>query len=252
VSTDVVFASVPRVPSFMVGVDAACSTLFTQELDGNLIATPLGGGAGAAAVPAGGAPAAARAPHTLAVTDGYVHDVRTSPARGDVGSGLLLALSSGAVARLDDATGEVRVLGYATPFATAIADGPAPGEVAYADATGVVVVRRSGASDRVLEGVGGAIWEDIAASADGRTLLLSSVDRLAVLDLDRRELIGSIPSEGHERFAPWDDEGSVLAWSFGRTGQADGVVVPRGLDLAKAVAKAVSNLTVKRKRLVVR
>ena len=238
VSTDAVFASVPRAPGFVLGVDAACATLFTQELDGNLVATPLAPGVGV--------------PQTIAVTDGYVYEARPSAARGDVGSGLLVAFSSGAVARIDDGTGEVRVLGYATPLATAIGDGPAPGEGVYADATGVVLVRRSGVSERVLEGAGGATWEDMAAAPDGRTLLLSSVDRLAVLDLDRRELVGMISSEGHERLAPWDDEGSVLAWSFGLTGEPEGLVIPRGLHLARAVAAAVSNLKVKKKRLVVR
>jgi hypothetical protein len=218
-------------------VDSACKALFTQELDGNLVETPLAGGA---------------APRTVAVTDGYVFDARPSPARGSVGVGMLLALSSGAVARLDEARGEVRVVGYATPVATAIADGPAAGDVVFADATGVVLVRRSGVVERLLEGTGGATWEDIATAPDGRTLLLSSVDRLAVLDLDRRELIGMSASDGHERLAPWDDEGSVLAWSFGLTGEPEGLVVPRGLALAREVAAAVSNLQVKKKRLIVR
>ncbi len=237
VATDRVFASVRRTAGFVVGVDGACSTLLTQELDGNLVATPLGGG---------------EAPRTIAVTDGYVHDVRVSEARGDVGAGLLLALSSGAVARVDDAMTEVRVLAYATPPATVLADGPAPGEVVFADATGVEVVRRSGVSDRVLEGAGVSIWEDAAAAPDGKTLLLASTDRLAVLDLERREITGSIPSEGRERLSAWDDEGSVLAWSFGRTGPPEGLVVPRGLELSRRVGAAVSNLGVKKKRLVLR
>lgn len=238
VSTDATFAAIPRTPAFVIGLDAACATLFTQELDGNLVATPLGERVG-------------EDPETIAVTDGYIYDVRPSAVPGE-GSGLLLAFSSGAVARIDDATRTVRLLGYATPFATAIADVPRRGEVAYADAGGVVIVRRSGVSERVLEGAGAVAWEDIAPSPDGRTLLLSSVDRLAVLDLGRRELIGSILSDGRERLSPWDDEGSVLAWTFGRTGPAEGLVVPRGLTLAQQVAAAVSNLEVKKKRLVAR
>ncbi|WP_437730460.1 nSTAND1 domain-containing NTPase [Sorangium sp. So ce1335] len=228
--------AVPRAPGFVLGVDAACRTLFTQELDGNLIATSLGD----------------LSSRTIAVTDGYVYEARPSPARGDVGPGLLLAFSSGAVARVDEARGEVRVLGYATPRATAIADGPAPGDVAFADATGVVVVRRAGVAERVLDGVTGAEWEDIAAAPDGRTLLLSSADRLAVLDLDRREIVGAMPSEGRERLAPWDAEGSVLSWAFGRVGGPSGLVVPRGLPLARRVGEAVSNLRAEGKRLVAR
>ncbi|WP_433926966.1 protein kinase [Sorangium cellulosum] len=235
-ATDQLVEAVPRAPAFVLGVDAACRTLFTQELDGNLLATSLRD----------------LSSRTIAVTDGYVYEARPSPARGDVGPGLLLAFSSGAVARIDEARGEVRVLGYATPRATAIADGPLPGDVAFADATGVVVVRRAGVAERVLDGVTGAEWEDIAAAPDGKTLLLSSADRLAVLDLERREIVGAMPSEGRERLAPWDAEGSALSWSFGRVGGPSGLVVPRGLPLAQRVGEAVSNLRAEGKRLVAR
>jgi hypothetical protein len=227
---------VPRAPALVLGVDAACRTLFTQELDGNVVATSLPDGSS----------------RTIAVTDGYVYEARPSPARGGVGAGIWLAFSSGAVARIDEAQGEVRVLGYATPRATAIADGPAPGDVAFADATGVVVVRRSGLAERVLEGTSGAEWEDLAASPDGKTLLLASAERLAVLDLGRRELVGWTPSEGRERLSPWDAEGSVLSWSFGRVGGPRGVVVPRGVSLATRVGEAVSNLRAEDKRLIAR
>ncbi|WP_437573802.1 nSTAND1 domain-containing NTPase [Sorangium sp. So ce887] len=228
--------AVPTAPALVLGVDAACRTLFTQELDGNLVATSLRD----------------LSSRTLAVTDGYVYEARPSPARGDVGPGLWLAFSSGAVARIDERRGEVRVLGYATPRATAIADGPLPGDVAFADATGVVLVRRAGLADRVLDGVSGAEWEDISAAPDGKTMLLSSADRIVVLDLVRREIVGAMPSDGRERLAPWDAEGSVLSWSFGRVGGPAGVVVPRGLPLARRVGEAVSNLRAEGKRLVAR
>lgn len=227
---------VPRAPALVLGVDAACRTLFTQELDGNVVATSLRD----------------LSSRTIAVTDGYVYEARPSAARGDVGPGLWLAFSSGALARIDEARGEVRVLGYATPRATAIADGPLPGDAAFADATGVVVIRRAGLTERVLEGVSGAEWEDIAAAPDGKTLLLSSADRIAALDLERHELVGAMPSDGRERLAPWDAEGSVLSWSFGRVGGATGHVVPRGLPLAQRVGEAVSNLRAQGKRLVPR
>ncbi|XXT15614.1 serine/threonine-protein kinase [Sorangium sp. So ce429] len=235
-ATGALVEAVPRAPAFVLGVDAACRTLFTQELDGNLVATSLRD----------------LSSRTIAVTDGYVYEARPSPARGDVGPGLWLAFSSGAVARIDERRGEVRVLGYATPRATAIADGPLPGDAAFADATGVVVVRRAGLAERVLEGVTGAEWEDIAAAPDGKTLLLSSADRIAVLDLERREIVGAMPSEGRERLAPWDAEGSVLSWSFGRVGGPSGFIVPRGLPLAQRVGDAVSNLRAQGKRLVAR
>lgn len=230
----------PRVPGFLLGVDATCRTLLAQALDGALLSIPLVAGA-----------AEARRLAVQPGADGYVYEARPSPARGDVGSGLLLAWSSGAVARVDDATGEVRVIGYASPFATAIGDGPEPGDVAYADSTGVVLVRRSGAIEQALDAAGSG-WEDLAVAPDGRTMLLSSGDRIAALDLARRELLGSIHSGGYERLAPWDDEGSVLAWSFDRVGGAEGLVVPRGLSLVRRVAGAVSNLVVDQKRLKLR
>ncbi|AUX34591.1 MULTISPECIES: protein kinase domain-containing protein [Sorangium] len=235
-ATGATVEAVPRAPALVLGVDAACRTLFTQELDGNLVATSLRD----------------LSSRTIAVTDGYVYEARPSPARGGVGPGLWLAFSSGAVARIDEARGEVRVLGYATPRATAIADGPLPGDVAFADATGVVLVRRAGLAERVLEGVSGAEWEDLSVAPDGRTMLLASADRIAVLDLERREIVGAMPSDGRERLAAWDADGSVLSWSFGRVGGPVGVVVPRGLPLAQRVGEAVSNLRAEGKRLVAR
>ncbi len=98
----------------------------------------------------------------------------------------------------------------------------------------------------------GAEWEDIAAAPDGKTLLLSSADRIAALDLERHEIVGAMPSDGRERLAPWDADGSVLSWSFGRVGGATGLVVPWGLPLAQRVGEAVSNLRAQGKRLVAR
>jgi serine/threonine protein kinase len=227
---------VPREPGLVLGADAACATLYTQRLDGTLVAHPLAGGA----------------PRELAATDGYVYLARPSPARGAVPGGLLLALSSGAVARIDEGTAAVRVLGYATPRATALADGPQPGEVVYADAGGVVLLRPAGAPVWLRDGSGGVEWEDLSAAADGASVLLASDDRLAVVDVARRELLGSIPTEGRARLSRWDDEGSVLAWSFSRTGGPEGAVIPRGVTLARAVSSAISNLVVEKGRIAIR
>lgn len=227
---------VPRAPGFVLGADAACTTLYTQRLDGVMLAHPLAGGA-------------ARA---LAAADGYVFDARPSAARAGVGAGLLLALGSGAMVRIDDAGAAVHVLGYATPQATALADGPRPGELVFADATGVGLLRPGAPTIWLREGIGATEWEDLSVAPDGDSMLLASESRIAVLDLARREILGSIPVEGRGRLARWDDDGSVLAWSFGREGGPDGVVIPRGLALARAVSMAVSNLTVEKGRLAVR
>ncbi|EYF07021.1 serine/threonine-protein kinase [Chondromyces apiculatus] len=238
VRTGAVFAQVKRVPGLVLGLTGTCRTLLTQALDGALVATPLG--------------AEGAAPRALGSLAGYVFDVEPSPERGEVGAGLLLAVSSGAVVRVDDATGEVKVLAHAIPYATAIGDGPEAGDVAYADSTGVVLVQASGAIARVLEASWGAAWEDLHVSPGDRTMVLSSAERVALLDLARGELLGAIDAEGHERLVPWDEEGALLAWSFDRAGEAEGLVVPRGPALVREVARAVSNLGVEQKRLVPR
>ena len=228
--------AVPREPGLVVGSDAACTTLYTQRLDGTLVATPIAGGAA----------------REIAVADGYVHLARPSAAHGALGAGLLVALSSGAIARIDDAKLSAQVLAYATPRATAIADGPAADELVYADATGVVLVRPGAAPSWLKDGGGGVTWEDVSVAPDGASILLASDDRVAVLDVARREILGSAPIEGRGRLSRWDDEGSVLAWSFGRNGGAEGTAIPRGVSLAKAVSSAISNLVVDRGRVSIK
>ena len=80
----------------------------------------------------------------------------------------------------------------------------------------------------------------------------SSGDRLSVLDLTKREIVGEMQADGRSRLSPWDKDGSVLAWSFDRVGGADGQVIPRGLPLAVRVAETASNLRVEGRRLVVK
>jgi serine/threonine protein kinase len=227
---------VPREPGFVVGADGACRALIHQRLDGTIVEHPFGGGS----------------PRPIAKADGYVFDVRSSPARGGIPSGLWMSLSSGAIARFDDATRSIRVYGYATPRATAIADGPQPWEVVYADASGVFLLRPGAQPEWLRDGAGNVEWGDLSVSPDGTSLLLAAGDRLAALDLVRRELVGSVEGEGKERFLRWDDDGSLLLWSFDRHGGPEAVVIPRGVPLAKAVARAVSNLEVDEGRLTLR
>lgn len=230
-------ATVPREPGLVLGADSACTRLYTQRLDGTILSIPFTGGA----------------PHVLAVADGYVYDAHPSRARPPVGPGLWLAVSSGAVARLDEARDEVRVLGYATPRAEGLGDGPHPGDLVYADAGGIVVKNTlTGATERVLEASGDSPWEDLSVAPDGASMILASADRLAVLDVARHEIVGTLPSEGRSHLSRWDEDGSLIAWCFDRVGGPEGQIIPRGVPLAKKVASAVSNLGVDKGKLGLR
>jgi serine/threonine protein kinase len=233
-------AHVAREPGFVLGASAACHVLYTQRLDGTLVEHGLD---------AGGDSRPARA---MGTADGYAFDVRPSPARGDLGSGLLVAFSSGAVARIDDATRSVRVLGYATPRAHAITDGPEPGDALVADGSGVALLRPGQPPAWLQRDEGAGDWMDLSLAPDHASLLLTAPDRVAVLDVTRRHLLGSVPVHGKDRMARWDDEGSVLLWSYDRRGGPEGTVIPRGRSLARQVAAAVSNLTVEEGRVAIR
>ena len=149
--------------------------------------------------------------------------------------------------------GNATVLGYATPRAEGLADGPKPGDVVYTDASGIMLRNGlTGASERLLESSGGSPWEDLSVAPDGASMLLSSADRLAVLDLTRREIVGTMPAEGRSRLSRWDDDGSVIAWCFDRIGGPEGQILPRGVPLATTVAGAVSNLVVDKGKLGLR
>ena len=237
-----VVATIPREPSLVIGSDRACTVLYTQRLDGAIVETTLATGQA----------------RVLAQADGYVYDARPSlvaagtPAGAAFGPGLWIALSSGAIARIEELTGTVRVAGYATPRATGLTEGARPGDVAYSDAGGVVLLRASTPelgtgritwrSERVLEASGQSPWEDLSMAPDGASMLLASADRIASLDLSRHEIVGWMNAEAKTRLTRWDDQGSVVAWSFDRTGGAEGQVIPRGIDLAKLVATSISNL----------
>jgi serine/threonine protein kinase len=245
-------AEIPREPALVIGADSACKVLYTQRLDGAIVETQLASGAA----------------RVLARTDGYVYDARPSlgapgalASSSSFGPGLWLAVSSGAIARIEELTGEVRVAGYATPRAAALTDGAHPGDVAYADAGGIVLLRAqapeaqtgrlSWRSERMLEATGESPWEDLSMAPDGASMLLASADRLASLDLARHEIVGWMNVEGKTRLSRWDDEGSVLAWSFDRVGGAEGQVIPRGIGLAKLVAASISNLGAEKGKLVI-
>lgn len=99
-----------------------------------------------------------------------------------------------------------------------------------------------------METAGEAV-SDLSISPDGGTMLLASGDRLRVLDLVEREIVGELLADGRSRLSAWDREGSVLAWSFDRVGGAEGQIIPRGLGLAVKVAESASNLRVENRRL---
>ena len=146
----------------------------------------------------------------------------------------------------------MRVLSYATPYATAIADGPGERETTYADATGIAIVRATGVVERVVEGSGTTLWQDIAVTRDRGSLVLAAVDRVSVLDLARREIVLSSPHDGLTRFASWDEEGSLLAYSPDIEGVDRGVVLPLGETLATHLGMVASNLRVKDGRLLLK
>jgi serine/threonine protein kinase len=224
-----VVASPPREPGLVLGVDSTCHSLFTQRLDGTLLAHSLADGG---------------APRVLAVADGLVHEVKRSPARDGHEAGLWLALSSGAILRLED-SGALWLFAYAEPRATALGDGPRAGELVYADASGIVVADGSGHTRRYLDGGSGAVFTDLAALPGGDAILLASSARLAVLELASGDLVASMPADGRGRLSLWDDGGSVLAWSFDRAGGARGLIVPVSREQASAAAMSLSNVWIR-------
>lgn len=232
---------VPREPALLLGVDPSCATLFLQRLDGTLGAVDLAARDGPVEVRTLQSPGGW-------VLGGYVYDVRPSAGSSDpahpVAPGLWLAASDGAMVRLEGPQGEIRPYGHATPRATAMADGPSPGDLLFADATGVVVRSRTSAADRpMLDASGSRVWEDLQILPSGRTMLLAAVDRVAVLDMERRQIVDELDTGWRGRLAPWDEDGSVLVWGRPFDGGAVGEVIPFGRNLAVEVAAAVSNLT---------
>jgi serine/threonine protein kinase len=237
----VVLAQVPRRPGNVIGADPECHRVLFQWLDGEIAALSLDqpGELEPLHPPGGGF-----------VLDGYVYDTRPSPKRGEgdeaVVAGLWLAMSSGALARVRGKDGAVRAYGHATPRATAMADGPSPGDLLFADDRGVILRRGDGSADRiVLPAKRERMWEDIALGPEGRTLWLSSAHGVTVVDYTQGEVIGDLVVEAHDRFARWDEEGSLLLWPFSFKGQPKGQVIPIGRTLATAIGTATSNIRVR-------
>jgi hypothetical protein len=233
---DVLRRTVARAPSFVLGVDPACKRLFLQSLEGGLAAVDVRGGS--PAEPA--TPTSLAAPGGAFVLDGYAHEVRPSAARDARGAGLWLAFSGGALVRLDD--GGIEPYGHASPRATALADGPEAGDLLFADDRGVVL-RAAGRADRlVLPAQGDRVWDDIALLPGGHRALLAWAHGVVVLDLDRGEIAGELPTPHRGRLTPWDAEGSLLVWSWAFMGQPQGEVIPFGPPLARQVSEVASNL----------
>ncbi|MFO0613942.1 MAG: serine/threonine-protein kinase [Polyangiaceae bacterium] len=229
--TSAEIGSVPRRESLVVGVSPACDKLYLESLGGHLFAHPLTGGEA----------------REIATLDGYVFDRKLSKD----GLALVVAVSSGAVARIDAKTDGVLVVGYGTPRASAIASGPGLGEITFADSTGILVARSNGAVDRVLEGTGADSWDDIAIVDDGRAMLLGATKGISVLDVKEREIVlTSKDTEGLTRFTPWDAEGSLLAFNPNLEGQNRGYVVPFSRALALSLGALASNLRVHEGRII--
>jgi hypothetical protein len=222
--------SAPRTPGIVVGIAPSCAKLYRQTLDGDLIAEQL---------------ATAQAPGSskiIASAKGFAFDSEASVAFDQGAAGLLVALSSGELIRIDETTDEVRTLAVASPRATAIGDGVEPGEALFADATGVFRVRRSGAIESIAGPRSSAAWEDVARAQGGRAVVLTSAIEIAVVET--RAITGSVPIRGMTRLTPWGDEGSMFAYAPDLEGIENGVIVPFGAKIPDAVGALASNLRI--------
>jgi len=227
--------SAPRTPGIVVGIAPSCSKLYRQGLDGALLVDALA--PGAAAVPS----------KVIATTRGFAFDAEASVAFNQGGAGLIIAMSSGEVIRVDETTDEVRTIAIASPRATAIGDGVEPGEALFADATGVFRVLRSGARETIAGPRSRAAWEDVARAQNGRAVVLSSAVEIAVVDTSAKAITGTVQIRGMTRLTSWAEDGSMLAYAPDLEGIANGVVIPFGDKIPDAVGSLGSNLRVDQK-----
>jgi hypothetical protein len=235
-ASDVVVGRIVRNPGFMLGAEPSCHRVFVQLLDGRVASAVLGGPASAVIEPV------PIEPGDVGFTlEGYVFDVRPSAASEEGDAGLWLAFSSGALARAS-ASGTLRPYGNASPRATAMADGRTPGELLFADESGIVLRSRGEQDRRVLGPTAERQWSDLRVLPGRKRALAAWVNGLALVDLERAEMLGWTELGGRGRLAAWDEEGSVLSWSFANQGPPLANLVPLGRTLAKAVAERASNL----------
>lgn len=227
---------VARKPGFVLGVEPSCRRFFVQWLDGRVASVALDGASEPPVEPVPIEPGGGGY-----AVDGFVFDVRASEARSGEEAGLWLAFGSGAMARAD-ASGALRSFGHATPRATAMSDGPSPGQLLFGDETGAFVRARGEQDRRIVAAMPDREWSDVRALADGRHAVLSWSEGLALADLERGELVGSTASDHSGRLSPWDRDGSFLSWSYAHIGPPVGELLPLGAELAAMVASRASNL----------
>lgn len=224
---DLVLKRVAREPGFVLGADGACKAALVQHHEGGLATVSLTEG--------GPDPAPLRVGPAL---DGYVYDVRQS---GD-GGGLWLAVSDGTMWRWSP-EGLV-AFGRATPRATAMADGHAPGTLLFADEAGVHRRRGEEAATLLFPVRGDRVYEDLRA-VDARMVVLSWAHGVALLDTIRLELAGTLDLEMGGRLSRWDADGSLLVWPYAFMGGPRGSILPLGGPLAVEIGAQTSNLRAK-------
>lgn len=218
-----------REPGIVVGLAPSCEKLYTQRLDGTIQVSDLRGETiGAARV--------------VATASGFVFDAKPSAAFPGGAAGLLVALSSGEVARISEDDDALRRLARAMPRATALGDGATAGETLFADSVGLWRIGRDGAVERIVASPSGAAWEDVLPVRGGAALLVASVEELAVVDVEAHAMVASAPIRGRTRLLPWDTGGSALAYAPDVEGIDSGVIVPYGSDAVSAIAALSSNL----------
>jgi serine/threonine protein kinase len=242
--SDIKLTTVRRKPGFVIGTDPGCHKVVFQSLEGKLGSVDLNAARGDVVTPA-----ALPGPAGSYVMDGYVYDARPSLGwAGDGGApepGLWLAFSGGAMVRVEGPSGSIRPYGHATPRSSAMTDGPQPGQLIFADETGLVLRSEQGQDRVLLAPTADRVWEDIRVLPGGHTLLVAWAHGVAMVDIARREILGELETRGRGRLAPWDDEGSTLVWAFDFMGQPVGEVIPIGPSLAKEAGAAASNLRAK-------
>ena len=231
---EVSMGAVEREPAFVLGADPDCERVYFQRHDGQIASVAVGGEPGSKKLePLKSAGAGF-------VVEGYVFDARPSAAAAGRPAGLWMALSSGAMIRVDRRG--IEAWGHAATRASAMGDGPRPAELLFADDSGVAL-RRQGGKDRLVLGADSEReWSDVAVLPGGHTALLAWAHGVAVLDLEQAELVGEIETRTRGRLTAWDEGGSYLVWPFDFMGQPRGDIIPVAKDLAAKVGAAASNL----------